>query len=82
MEPLIAQDGTRLLVTGSTVLDDLAAFAAEAGLEGVNGCTGIPGTVGGAIVGNAGAWGEQIGDVVESVELLDPMCDVYTAEAA
>jgi UDP-N-acetylmuramate dehydrogenase len=82
LEPLIAQDGTRLLVTGSTVLDDLAAFAAEAGLEGVNGCTGIPGTVGGAIVGNAGAWGEQIGDVVESVELLDPMGDVYTAEAA
>ena len=80
-DPCIVQEGPRLVVTGSTVLDDLAAYAAEAGLAGVNCCTGIPGTVGGAVVGNAGAWGKQIGDVVESVELLDPSGGVYTAQA-
>ena len=47
-------------------LDGLAKYCADHGLEGLTCCTGIPGTVGGAIVGNAGAWGEQIGDVLGS----------------
>jgi UDP-N-acetylmuramate dehydrogenase len=53
------------------MLDDLAAFAVAQGLEGLVCCTGIPGTVGGAIAGNAGAFGEQIGDRLVSVDLLD-----------
>lgn len=68
--PLIEQDGNDLIVTGSTLLDHLALFAAENSLEGLNYASGIPGTVGGAIVGNAGAFGRQIGDVVESIELI------------
>ncbi len=68
--PLIAQQGEGLLVSGSTLLDDLALFAAEKGLEGLNYTSGIPGTVGGAVVGNAGAFGKQVGDVIKSVVLL------------
>lgn len=68
--PLIERQGNDLIVSGSTLLDDLAQFAVAEGLEGLSCTTGIPGTVGGAIVGNAGAFGKQIGDVLVSVELL------------
>lgn len=68
--PLIEQEGYDLIVSGSTVLDHLALFAAQNGLEGLNYTTGIPGTVGGAVAGNAGAFGKQVGDVLKSVVLL------------
>lgn len=70
--PQIRQDGEGLLVTGGTVLDAVAKFAAEAGLSGFVNTSGIPGTVGGAIVGNAGAFGWQVGDALEKVRLLSP----------
>ncbi|MDO8580600.1 MAG: UDP-N-acetylmuramate dehydrogenase, partial [Candidatus Omnitrophota bacterium] len=68
--PLIERDGDELIVAASTSLDALALYAAQAGLEGVNYTSGIPGTVGGAVVGNAGAFGHQIGDVLVSATLL------------
>lgn len=68
--PLIERDGTDIVVTGSTLLDHLARYAADNGLEGINTCAGIPGTVGGAIVGNAGAFGKQIGDVVKYISVI------------
>jgi UDP-N-acetylmuramate dehydrogenase len=68
--PFIQREGNEILVTGSTLLNQLARYAAENGLEGINCCTGIPGTVGGAIVGNAGAFGRQIGDVVKFISVI------------
>ena len=68
--PLIRREGHNVIVSGSTSLDALALFAAQEGLEGINYCSGIPGTVGGAVVGNAGAFGKQIGDVLISAVLL------------
>jgi UDP-N-acetylmuramate dehydrogenase len=68
--PDICKDGCRLRVSGNTLLDDLARIAIENGLGDISFCSGIPGTVGGAISGNAGAFGQQIGDVVESVRLM------------
>lgn len=68
--PLIEQDGEDLVVSGSTLLDDLALFAAEKGLAGLNYTSGIPGTVGGAVVGNAGAFGKQVGDILKFVTLV------------
>ncbi len=68
--PLIERDGDDLVVSGSTALDDFALFAVDSGLEGLICTTGIPGTVGGAIVGNAGAFGKQVGDVLKSVTLI------------
>jgi UDP-N-acetylmuramate dehydrogenase len=69
--PSIKVDGCRVFVSGNTLFDDLARSTIEFGLGDLSFCSGIPGTVGGAIVGNAGAFGKQIGDVVESVVLLD-----------
>lgn len=59
-------------VAGCALLDDLARVTAEEGMEGITCCHGIPGTVGGAIVGNAGAWGKQIGDAVASATVMNP----------
>ena len=70
-QPLIENTHGILTVSGSTQLDDVAAFAARESLGGVELLSGIPGTLGGAIAGNAGAYGQHIGDVVESVTLLD-----------
>jgi len=69
--PLIEQNSNGLIVSGSTNLDQLAQYAVEHSLEGLNCTTGIPGTVGGAIVGNAGAFGKQIGDVVVSIDVIE-----------
>jgi len=69
--PLIERNGDEISVSASTVLDDLALFCVDEGLEGLNYATGIPGTVGGAVVGNAGAWGKQVGDVLKSALILD-----------
>lgn len=80
-KPVIEQNATVLTVSGSTRLDHLALFAAQRGIEGINFTTGIPGTVGGAVVGNAGAWGRQIGDVLTSVELITAAGMKKTAQA-
>jgi UDP-N-acetylmuramate dehydrogenase len=80
--PDVRREGEELRVSGSTLLDDLARVSAEAGLDGLICCTGIPGTVGGAIAGNAGAFGEQIGDRVASVTLMDRSGRVREAAAA
>jgi UDP-N-acetylmuramate dehydrogenase len=61
----------RVVVSGNTLLDDLVRITIKLGLGDLSYCSGIPGTVGGAIAGNAGAFGRQIGDVIETVELLD-----------
>ncbi len=61
-----------LEVDAGTGLDALAVLAAELGLDGLGFAHGIPGTVGGAVAGNAGAFGEQMSDRLEAAELLDP----------
>jgi len=70
-QPAIQQTGNLVDVGGSALLDDVAAFTVAAGLGGLTFTSGIPGTVGGAIAGNAGAFGRQLGDVVEEVILMD-----------
>ncbi len=77
--PDIQADGTCVTVSGATRLDDLAAWAGARGLAGLAFASGIPGTVGGAIAGNAGAFGQQLGDRVLSVTLLDPAGRPLTA---
>ncbi|MCU0650814.1 MAG: UDP-N-acetylmuramate dehydrogenase [Candidatus Omnitrophica bacterium] len=54
-----------------SALSKLSAFCAAAGLSGLEFLTGIPGTVGGAIAGNAGTKDKSIGDLVEFVKVMD-----------
>ncbi len=68
----IRREGLVIEAAGGMPLDDLALYTVEQGLDGLVYGSGIPGTVGGAIVGNAGAFGKQIGDRVESVLLMGP----------
>lgn len=80
-KPQVVREGNVLVVQCSTLLDDLALFAVQEGLDGLVCCTGIPGTVGGAIAGNAGAFGEQIGDRLQSATLLDRSGNERTVSA-
>jgi len=52
-------------------LGRLLISAADHGLSGIEWLVGIPGTVGGAIYGNAGGFGKSMKDIVEKVEILD-----------
>jgi UDP-N-acetylmuramate dehydrogenase len=70
-QPDVSFDGCRVHVSGNTLLDDLVRLAIEQGVGDISFCSGIPGTVGGSIAGNAGAFGQQIGDVVRSVRLME-----------
>lgn len=58
-------------VAAGAVLQDLVDATIAAGLEGLHTMTGIPGWVGGAIYGNAGAYGHSIHEFVESVRFVD-----------
>lgn len=66
----IQQSGDRIVAEAGVVLNELVNFAIERGLAGLEKMAGIPGTVGGAIVGNAGAYGQWIADALSWVELL------------
>jgi UDP-N-acetylmuramate dehydrogenase len=79
--PEVEFDGCRIRVSGNTLLDDLARLSIEHGVGDISYCSGIPGTVGGAIAGNAGAFGQQIGDVVRSVRLMELNGQVRDVEA-
>lgn len=61
-----------LTVKSGTALQDLVNYAIENGLAGLQKLTGVPGTVGGAIFGNAGAYGQTISDYLLEVKALDP----------
>lgn len=64
-------DGPMVRVEAGAMLQDLVDSTIAAGLQGLHTMTGIPGWVGGAIYGNAGAYGHSIHEFVESVRFLD-----------
>ncbi len=62
----------RILSAGAgAALDAVATFAEKEGLAGAEFLAGIPGTVGGGLHSNAGAFGRSLGDIVISVTVLD-----------
>jgi UDP-N-acetylmuramate dehydrogenase len=64
-------DGERIWAGCGLRLAELIQQAKESDLSGVEFLSGIPGTLGGAAVMNAGAWGKCIGDLIEVVEVMD-----------
>ena len=68
--PKLKVHGNIITVSGDTLLDDLARISTEQAIGDLSACSGIPGTVGGGLAGNAGAFGQQIGDHLVSAELL------------
>jgi UDP-N-acetylmuramate dehydrogenase len=60
-----------VIVGSGTLLARLVEEAAKNSLSGLEFCVGIPGTIGGAVVGNAGAQDKAIGDLLEKVRVLD-----------
>lgn len=63
--------GNKILVGAGFGLTKLAYLSAEQGLSGLEWAAGIPGTIGGAVYGNAQAFGDKISDAVEKVGILD-----------
>jgi len=59
-------------------LSDLVNLSASEGLTGLEFCAGIPGSVGGAVIMNAGAYGREIKDALEELALMDARGTVRT----
>src|SRR5437764_6854964 len=63
--------GNRVVSGAGVVLQDLVDFTIERGLKGLETLAGIPGWVGAAVYGNAGAYGHSISERVHNVRFLD-----------
>lgn len=66
----------RVDVGAGVSLPRLSKAAASYGLSGVEFALGIPGSVGGALIMNAGAWGSSFGDIVERVQAMTAESEV------
>ncbi len=76
----IQSDGSEVSA-GAAALDiNVARAAAEAGIAGLEFLCGIPGTIGGALRMNAGAYGSEIKDVIVHADALDPEGVVHRLE--
>jgi len=73
----ITFDGTTAVAGGAANLSKLVLECVRQSLGGLEGLTGVPGTVGGAVRMNAGGSFGDIGSVVESVTIMDPQGNLF-----
>ena len=66
----VGKDGRSVEAASGTELGRVIQFSLDQGLRGLEFAAGIPGTVGGAVTGNAGAFGRAVADVLEAVRIL------------
>ena len=71
-------DETHIRVMAGVTMTRAAMFAANLGLSGMEFAHGIPGSVGGGVYMNAGAYGGEICQICESVEIMDLSGDLKT----
>lgn len=67
----ICAEGLTVQCAAGAVLQTLVDFTVDRGLQGLQTMTGIPGSVGAAVYGNAGAYGHSISERVESARFFD-----------
>ena len=77
----MSAQGTTVVCGAGATLAKLCTFAQSEGLSGLEFAFGIPGTVGGAIYMNAGAYGGEMKDVVCTVTHLTPSGEIETVPA-
>ncbi|MEX2311301.1 MAG: UDP-N-acetylmuramate dehydrogenase [Rhodospirillales bacterium] len=78
----ITTDGERVHAGAAAADINIARRAAEAGISGLEFMVGIPGTLGGALRMNAGAYGMEIADVFDSAAALDADGNLHMLNAA
>lgn len=71
MEDILVE-GEQITAGAGVLLAKAAGQAAAHGLSGMEFAAGIPGSIGGAVVMNAGAYGGEMKDIIECVTVLDP----------
>ena len=84
---LFGNDFAKIEAEGNTIRCDAGAYLAsvcvraqQLGLTGMENLFGIPGTVGGALYMNAGAYGSEMKDVVVSASYIDENCEIKTID--
>lgn len=82
LEGMERLDDTHIRVSAGVTMSRAAVFAANLGLSGLEFAHGIPGTVGGGVYMNAGAYGGEICQVCERVELMDMAGNLTWREAS
>lgn len=78
----IRVEGTKLYVQAGALLSAIARKALDAGLTGMEFASGIPGTVGGAAVMNAGAYGGEMKDIIKAVTVLTKEGEMRVLDAS
>ena len=78
----ISIDGDAVSVSAGALMPKLAAETARAGRAGLEFAAGVPGTVGGSVFGNAGAFGAEVKDRLLHTEVVDPQGMRQTMTAA
>ncbi len=66
----IHREGNSLIIGAAKLLSGVSSYATECGLAGFEFASGIPGSIGGAMFMNAGAYGGEMKDIVRSVKLV------------
>jgi len=67
----LESDGRSITVGGGTLMQPLIRKLAHLGLSGLEFAAGVPAAIGGAVVMNMGAFGQDTGSLVEQVEIID-----------
>ena len=78
----IQVEGNVLIAQAGALMSQVARVAMEHGLTGLEFASGIPGTVGGGVVMNAGAYGGEMSQVVRSVSVISPQGETMELENA
>jgi UDP-N-acetylmuramate dehydrogenase len=79
----IEQEGTddlTILAGGGLSIVDLLAYCRALGLGGLEFLAGIPGTIGGVVAMNAGAFGREIGEKIETIHIITQQGDVVVRD--